>query len=175
MLCMESACLFRAILRSLSASRHDIPNEILISLKRSSDSLALLVSVFQLGILRVPAGRALEDEPVQVADIMSALRGAWSLIGQLHPHLSQTRLSGLFTQRRNCEVAPLREDLRKALFSLDSLNAPPAGLPEDQSSRGESIQLLYYDIGLLQQKGHHLLSSISYTGHPRCLMSLFLY
>jgi hypothetical protein len=82
-------------------------------------------------------------------------------------------VNGLFAQRRNFEVAPLREDLRKALYSLDLLNALSVGLPEDQSARGELLN--YFEIGLLQQKGHHLLGFISYTGHPRCLMSLFLY
>ncbi|KIW85196.1 hypothetical protein Z517_00586 [Fonsecaea pedrosoi CBS 271.37] len=106
-------------------------------------AFSLLISVFQLGCMAtIPADRAPEEASAQLVHALSALRGAWSLIGQLHSHLAESPVSGLFSQRRRFQFTPLDENHRQALARLESLNSASEDPGEARALRTEAIRLL---------------------------------
>lgn len=88
-------------------------------------SFSLLLIIFQLGISCVPGGgpmsHAIPD--IDAYNAVSAMRGTWSLIDQLNPHLSKSHLSALFTHRRHLRFETLDENHEKMLEYLQELNA----------------------------------------------------
>ncbi|KAH8690678.1 hypothetical protein BGW36DRAFT_364246 [Talaromyces proteolyticus] len=87
-------------------------------------SFSLLILMFQLGISCVP-GAAPMTNGLPVADAynaISALRGTWSLIDQLNPHLQNSRLSALFVHRKHLRFEALDENHEIALAHLRQLN-----------------------------------------------------
>jgi Fungal specific transcription factor domain len=105
-------------------------------------AFSLLISVFQLGIVSAPADRAPEEAFVQLIQALSALRSAYSLIPQLHPHLGQSRVSSIFLRRRRFEFKPLDNNRRQALERLDSLNSRSNAPLDVRTTRTEAICLL---------------------------------
>jgi hypothetical protein len=105
-------------------------------------AFSLLISVFQLGIIRPPADVTAAEASGQLIHALSALRGAWSLIGQLHSHLAQTPVSGLFSQRRHFKFEPLDDNHQQAFERLESLNSLSSAPLEVRTPRAEAIRLL---------------------------------
>ncbi|OKL63313.1 hypothetical protein UA08_01806 [Talaromyces atroroseus] len=87
-------------------------------------SFSLLILMFQLGISCVPgAGPMTHALPVIDAyNAVSAMRGTWSLIDQLGPHLQRSRLSALFVHRKHLRFETLDETYETMLKTLAELN-----------------------------------------------------
>ncbi|OQU98860.1 Fungal Zn2-Cys6 binuclear cluster domain-containing protein [Cladophialophora immunda] len=106
-------------------------------------AFSLLISVFQLGtMIHQPADRTPEEASAQFIHALSALRGAWSLVGQLHSHLAQSPVSRLFVQRRQFKFEPLDRNHQQALERLESLNRLSDDPPEMRTLRAEAIRFL---------------------------------
>ncbi|EXJ61251.1 uncharacterized protein A1O5_12043 [Cladophialophora psammophila CBS 110553] len=106
-------------------------------------AFSLLISVFQLGAVRASADRTLEEALGQLVHALSALRGAWSLIGQLHPHLAQSRVSNLFLQRRHFQPTPLDSSHQQAIERLETLNSRSNAPLQTWVARAEAIRFLH--------------------------------
>jgi len=114
-------------------------------------AFSLLVSIFQLNISNALGCPVPEESSLQqAADTLSALRGAWSLISQLHPHLSKSPISGLLGRRSNWDLAPMDDDHQRAFDNLESLNILSTGSPEDQKACGEAIKLLRFWFSMIE-------------------------
>ncbi|EEA19353.1 conserved hypothetical protein [Talaromyces marneffei ATCC 18224] len=87
-------------------------------------SFSLLILMFQLGISCVPGAGPMSDAfpTVDAYNAISALRGTWSLIDQLGPHLQKSHLSALFTHRKHLRFEVLDESHEKMIEFLTNLN-----------------------------------------------------
>lgn len=103
---------------------------------------SLLISVFQLGVISARTVEASKDAWLHPVNAISALRGAGSLLHQIHPHLAQTRLSGIFPRLRIFGNQPLSRQHQEDLDGLDSLNTSSNALPEARAACSEAINLL---------------------------------
>jgi hypothetical protein len=88
-------------------------------------SFSLLILMFQLGISCVPgAGPMSHALPIIDAyNAVSAMRGTWSLMDQLGPHLQKSHLSTLFVHRKHLRFEALDENHEKMIENLTELNA----------------------------------------------------
>ncbi|KAH8817459.1 hypothetical protein F5884DRAFT_250782 [Xylogone sp. PMI_703] len=105
-------------------------------------AFSLLVSVFQFGISQAPSSQLIQEVSLSHLDAVLALRGAWSLINQLHPHLSQSRIQGLFAQRRNFGFLELSDDIQHTLDGLNALNRSSSATVENAVACSEAINVL---------------------------------
>ncbi|RFU30701.1 hypothetical protein B7463_g5672, partial [Scytalidium lignicola] len=105
-------------------------------------AFSLLVSVFQFGISNAPGSKLATGTPLSYLDVVLALRGAWSLISQLHLYLSQSKVQGLFTQRRNFGCLELPEETQYALDSLRLLNQSASATMGSGLACSEAINML---------------------------------
>lgn len=87
-------------------------------------SFSLLILMFQLGISCVPGAGPMSDAfpAIDVYNAISALRGTWSLIDQLGPHLQKSNLSALFIHRKHIRFEVLDESHEKMIEFLTRLN-----------------------------------------------------
>lgn len=103
-------------------------------------SFSLLILMFQLGISCVPGAGPMSDAfpAVDAYNAISALRGTWSLIDQLGPHLAKSHLSALFIHRKHLRFEVLDESHEKIIESLTHLNDTVEYGQSDTTSRGDS-------------------------------------
>lgn len=87
-------------------------------------SFSLLILMFQLGISCVPGAGPMADAfpAVDAFNAISALRGTWSLIDQLYPHLQKSNLSALFVHRKHLRFEVLDESHEKMIEFITQLN-----------------------------------------------------
>ncbi|CRG82720.1 hypothetical protein PISL3812_00064 [Talaromyces islandicus] len=117
-------------------------------------SFSLMVLMFQLGISCVP-GAAPMTNGLPVADAynaISALRGTWSLIDQLSPHLQQSRLKELFVHRKHLRFEALDDNHEIALTHLRQLNETSGfGVrrEEDRQKCAQAITVLRFWYSIL--------------------------
>ncbi|PCG94854.1 Hypothetical protein PENO1_076420 [Penicillium occitanis (nom. inval.)] len=116
-------------------------------------SFSLLILMFQLGISVVPGAGPMSDAfpAVDAYNAISALRGTWSLIDQLTPHLANSHLSALFIHRKHLRFEVLDESHEKMIEFLTRLNdTVEYGQPDTISRRNSDRQTCAQAITVLR-------------------------
>lgn len=120
-------------------------------------SFSLLILMFQLGISCVPgAGPNSHAFPaIDAYNAVSAMRGTWSLIDQLGPHLQKSHLSALFVHRKHLKFEMLDENHERMLESLTVLNTTVEYELRTDNEReicAQAITVLRFWFGILAAK-----------------------
>ncbi|KIX02262.1 uncharacterized protein Z518_08201 [Rhinocladiella mackenziei CBS 650.93] len=105
-------------------------------------AFSLLVAIFQLNVSRTYNTPA-SSEVFDPFNAVFALRGAWSLMGMLHPFLMQARVGNLLRQQRlNFIDVPLDEKHAHTLDGLAVLNRSSNSPIPTKMACGQAIGIL---------------------------------